>query len=303
MAMQVLRHVGLKLLSLALAVLLWSLVAGQKEAERSLRVPLEFRNMPGSLEMIGEPPSFVDVRVKGPSTTLGQLRGTELIVTVELSTARPGRRMFHLLPDHVTTPVGVRALAVVPPTVPLMFEASATKRVPVVPAIDGDPAEGYMRGRVTASPASVEVVGPESVIKQLTEATTEPVNLRGAMGRVRDTVTIGVAESSVRLKIPTNAVVVVDVNPAPVHHTIRGVPILLRHLKSGLRATVVPSEVVVRARGAAGVVTGLAAERVPAFIDLNGLNRGRYNLPVRIDATAGFSITATDPAAVQVTIK
>ena len=303
MAMQVLRHVGLKLLSLALAVLLWSLVAGQKEAERSLRVPLEFRNMPGSLEMIGEPPSFVDVRVKGPSTTLGQLRGTELIVTVELSTARPGRRMFHLLPDHVTTPVGVRALAVVPPTVPLMFEASATKRVPVVPAIDGDPAEGYMSGRVTASPASVEVVGPESVIKQLTEATTEPVNLRGAMGRVRDTVTIGVAESSVRLKIPTNAVVVVDVNPAPVHHTIRGVPILLRHLKSGLRATVVPSEVVVRARGAAGVVTGLAAERVPAFIDLNGLNRGRYNLPVRTDATAGFSITATDPAAVQVTIK
>ena len=184
-----------------------------------------------------------------------------------------------------------------------MFEASATKRVPVVPAIDGDPAEGYVRGRVTASPASVEVVGPESVIKQLTEATTEPVNLRGAMGRVRDTVTIGVAESSVRLKIPTNAVVVVDVNPAPVHHTIRGVPILLRHLKRGLRATVVPSEVVVRARGAAGVVTGLAAERVPAFVDLNGLNRGRYNLPVRIDATAGFSITATDPAAVQVTIK
>ena len=303
MAMQVLRHVGLKLLSLALAVLLWSLVAGQKEAERSLRVPLEFRNMPGSLEMIGEPPSFVDVRVKGPSTTLGQLRGTELIVTVELSTARPGRRMFHLLPDHVTTPVGVRALAVVPPTVPLMFEASATKTVPVVPAIDGDPAEGYVRGRVTASPASVEVVGPESVIKQLTEATTEPVNLRGAMGRVRDTVTIGVAESSVRLKIPTNAVVVVDVNPAPVHHTIRGVPILLRHLERGLRATVVPSEVVVRARGAAGVVTRLAAERVPAFVDLNGLNRGRYNLPVRIDATAGFSITATDPAAVQVTIK
>jgi YbbR domain-containing protein len=303
MAMQVLRHVGLKLLSLALAVLLWSLVAGQKEAERSLRVPLEFRNMPGSLEMIGEPPSFVDVRVKGPSTTLGQLRGTELIVTVELSTARPGRRMFHLLPDHVTAPVGVRALAVVPPTVPLMFEASATKTVPVVPAIDGDPAEGYVRGRVTASPASVEVVGPESVIKQLTEATTEPVNLRGAMGRVRDTVTIGVAESSVRLKIPTNAVVVVDVNPAPVHHTIRGVPILLRHLKRGLRATVVPSEVVVRARGAAGVVTRLAAERVPAFVDLNGLNRGRYNLPVRTDATAGFSITATDPAAVQVTIK
>ncbi len=303
MATQVLRHVGLKLLSFALAVLLWSLVAGQKEAERSLRVPLEFQNMPASLEMIGEPPSFVDVRVKGPSTTLGQLRGTELIVTVELSSARPGRRMFHLLPDHVTSPVGVRALGVIPPTVPLMFEASVTKTVPVVPAIDGEPAEGYVRGRVTASPASVEVVGPESVISQLTQATTEPVNLHGAMGRVRDTVTIGVAESSVRLKIPRNAVVVVDVNPAPVHYTVRGVPIILRHLGRGLRAAVVPPEVAVRARGAADVVRGVTAEHVPAFVDLSGLKPGRYNLPVRIDATAGFSIAATDPAAVRVTIR
>ena len=49
-------------------------------------------------------------------------------------------------------------------------------------------------GRVTASPASIEVVGPESIVRQLTEATTEPVSLHGAMGRVRDTVTIGVPE-------------------------------------------------------------------------------------------------------------
>ena len=54
------RHLGLKLLSFALAVLLWLLVAGQKEAERSLRVPLEFQNVPPSLEMIGDPTAFVD---------------------------------------------------------------------------------------------------------------------------------------------------------------------------------------------------------------------------------------------------
>jgi YbbR domain-containing protein len=175
--------------------------------------------------------------------------------------------------------------------------------VPVVPAIEGEPAEGYVRGRVTASPASVEVVGPESVIRQLTQATTEPVNLRGAMGRVRDTVTIGVPESSVRLRVPRNAIVVVDVNPAPVQHTVRGVPIVPRHLGRGLRAAVVPPQVAVRARGNAGVVRGLTVERVPAFVDLSGLKRGRYNLPVRVDTTAGFSVTATDPAAVQVTIR
>jgi YbbR domain-containing protein len=303
MAIHLFQHIGLKLLSVSLALLLWSLVAGQKETERSLRVPLEFQNMPASLEMIGEPPSFVDVRVKGPSAMLGMLHGTELVATVELSAARPGRRMFHLLPDHVRTPVGVRVLNIMPPTVALNFEASATKTVPVVPAIDGEPAPGYVMGRVTASPASVEVVGPEGVVRQLTEATTEPVNLRGAMGRVRDTVTIGVPESSVRLKVPRNATVVVEVNPAPVEHTVRGVPIALRHLGRGLRAVAAPSVVSVNARGVAHVVTTLQGERVPAFVDLSGLRKGRYNLPVRVDATSGFSVIDIDPAAVRVTIR
>ena len=61
--------------------------------------------------------------MRGPSAMLSQLRGAELVVTVDLSAARPGRRMFHLLPDQVSTPVGVRVLRSCPPTVTLTFEA------------------------------------------------------------------------------------------------------------------------------------------------------------------------------------
>ena len=301
--MSLFRHLGLKLLSFALAVLLWLLVAGQKEAERSLRVPLEFQNVPPSLEMIGEPTAFVDVRLKGPSVALAQLRAGELVLNLDLSTARPGRRMFHLLPDHVSTPVGVRALSVAPSIVTLSFEASATKTVPVLPALDGEPAPGYVVGRVTASPASIEVVGPESIVRQLTQATTEPVNVGGAMGRVRDTVTIGVPDSTVRLKSPRNAVVVVEIKAAPIAQTLRGVPVILRHFARGAKASVAPPAVTVTATGPPDVVARLAPDRVPVFVDLTGLRRGRYNLPVRIDATSEFSITGIDPPSVKVTIR
>ena len=43
---RILQNFGLKVLSIGLAALLWGLVAGQREAERSLRVPLEYRNIP-----------------------------------------------------------------------------------------------------------------------------------------------------------------------------------------------------------------------------------------------------------------
>ena len=55
------RHLGLKILAIALASLLWLTVAGEHVVERSLRVPLEFRNIPEALEIVGNPPDTVDV--------------------------------------------------------------------------------------------------------------------------------------------------------------------------------------------------------------------------------------------------
>ena len=87
---RIFRNFGIKVLSIGLAALLWGLVAGQREAERSLRVPLEYRNIPSELELLGEPASLVDVRIRGSSGVLGELRGADLVAVLDLRTARPG---------------------------------------------------------------------------------------------------------------------------------------------------------------------------------------------------------------------
>ena len=49
-------HVGLKVVSVAFAVMLWFMVSSQRAAvERGLRIPLELQNLPVNLEMM-EPP-------------------------------------------------------------------------------------------------------------------------------------------------------------------------------------------------------------------------------------------------------
>ena len=53
MAVPLFRDLGLKVLAIALAVLLWLRVAGDPIAERSLLVPLEFQNLPDSVEILG----------------------------------------------------------------------------------------------------------------------------------------------------------------------------------------------------------------------------------------------------------
>ena len=53
MAILSIRHVGLKVVSVVLAALLWLLVSGEQTVERALRIPLEFTNLPPQLELVG----------------------------------------------------------------------------------------------------------------------------------------------------------------------------------------------------------------------------------------------------------
>ena len=174
------RHLGLKVLAIALAVLLWLTVAGEHVVERSLRVPLEFRNIPSTLEIVGNAPDNVDVRVRGSSALLSRLRAGEIVAVLDLGSARAGSRLFHIRNDEVRAPFGVEVAQVVPATLALELERSTRRTVLVKPALEGEPAAGYVVGRVLSEPATVEIVGPETRVKQITEATTEPVSVTGA---------------------------------------------------------------------------------------------------------------------------
>lgn len=303
MAYHPFRHLGLKVLAISLATLLWLTVAGEHVVERGMRVPLEFRNIPAALEIVGDPPTSVDVRLRGSSALLSRLDPGEIVAVLDLKAARAGSRLFHIANDAVRAPYGVEVAQVVPGTLALELERSGRRTIPVVPALEGEPAPGFVTGKVTSDPATVEVAGPESRLRELTGATTEPVEVTGSQDRVRDVVTIGIADSAVRMVQPQNATVVVEVLPAPVERDLPGLPVRWRNLGAGLRAQVQPSLTRLTARGRREALASLSAGEIDAFVDLAGLGPGRYNLRVQVDPSQTFRITAIAPAVVNVTIR
>ncbi len=303
MAYHPFRHLGLKVLALALATLLWLTVAGEHVVERSMRVPLEFRNIPPQLEIVGDPPATVDVRLRGSSGVLSRIEPGEVTAVLDLAGARPGSRLFPFHNDEVRAPYGVEVAQVTPGTLALDLERSLTRSVPIVPGLDGEPAPGFVVGRVTCEPPTVQIVGPESRIRQLAEATTEPVSIAGARDRVRDIVTVGVADSAVRLTQAQTVTVIVEIWPAPVERTLGGVPVQARNLGKGLRAQLTPSFVEVTVGGRRESIAALRADSVDAFVDLAALGPGRYNLRVQTEPSQSFGVSTITPAVVDVTIK
>jgi YbbR domain-containing protein len=297
------RNPGLKIVAIALAAVLWLTLAGEHVVERSLRVPLEFRNIPDALEIVGNAPDSVDVRLRGSSAVLSRVQPGEIFAAIDLATARTGSRLFHIRADEVRAPYGVEVALVIPATLSLELEKSARRKVPVVPAVEGDPEPGFVVGRVLADPASVEIVGPESRVRQVSEATTEPVSVKDARTRVRDGVTIGVVDSSVRLVQAQSAQVTVEILPAPVERLVPDVPVRYRNLGAGLRANLSSQLVRVTVRGAKDALADLRADSVEAFVDLAGLGSGRYNLRIQVEPSDNFGVVQIDPAAVLVVIR
>lgn len=294
------RNVGLKVLSIGIAVLLWFGVAGERVVERALRVPLEFQNVPAHLELLGETPDSVDVRVRGSSGVLGRLGPGDLAALLDLGTARPGRRLFHLTVADVSAPYGVEVLQVAPSTMQMEFENSGVRVVPVRPSVEGAPTPGYEVVDVTAEPGTVEVVGPESALARLDEAITEPVSVEGRASSLRESVTMGVADPRLRLRTPRSAQVTVTIAPIDGVTEVGGVVVRARNVAEGFVARVEPAEATVTLRGPAPALAAVDAGAIDLFVDVAGLTAGTYTLPVQAVAPAGAGVASTAPATVRV---
>jgi YbbR domain-containing protein len=301
MAYHPFRHLGLKFLSIALAVAIWLIVGDQRSVERSVRVPLEFHNVPDGLELVANPPDGVEVRLRGPSSALGRVLPGEVVAVLDLQAARVGTRLFHLLADEVRVPYGVQVSQVNPSAISLSFEPSVTKSVPVVPAVDGDPAPGFHVGRISATPPLVAVVGPASHVVELKSATTEPVVVARARSSVVDRVTVGVADELVRLVTPQTATVTVEIVATAIEKRLTGVAVIPRNTPTGRTARITPATVDLVVRGPATVVDALTS--IGVFVDLAGLAAGRFELPLHIDSVPSVDVQRTEPSTVDVRIR
>jgi YbbR domain-containing protein len=296
------RHFGLKVWSVVLAIALWMLVSGDENVERGLRVPLELQQFPPGLELQGDAPALVDVRVRGESSALGRVGAGDVVAVLDLKNARPGRRLFQLTPEQVRVPFGVEVVQVAPSSLVLVFENSATRQLPVVPAIEGVPAAGFVVGKPASNPAAVDVVGPESSVQRATEALTEPVSVANAHQDITETVNIGFQDPALRLKTPRQATVTVPILPGPVERTLQDQPVHMRSLNPNFVGRVMPSDISIVLRGSKEGLARVKPDSITAFVDLAGLGAGDYTLGVQVDASHDAGVARIIPATVQVTV-
>jgi hypothetical protein len=88
----ILKNLAFKLVSLAIAVMLWWAVGRDQPIEIPMTVPLEFQHAPSNLEINSDYPFQALVTLRGPERLLQGLRPSEVHAILDLRGANPGER-------------------------------------------------------------------------------------------------------------------------------------------------------------------------------------------------------------------
>lgn len=287
-------NVPLKLVSLALATLLWFVIAAEKTSEIGVVARVELQNFPRDLELTGDPVNTVEVRIRASPSVIQRLAPADVAALVDLAGTGEGETIVHLSEKSIRIPFGVKVVKITPSILTLNFERSVEKTVPVRPRLLGRPADHFEVAEISASPARVRIAGPRTRVQEVESAFTEPLSVEGARGSVTEKLTIGLEDPVLRILESPQASVTARVVEVQGERVLPEVDVELRGGAGRLR----PSRVSVVLTGPLSVLGAVGPADVRAWVDAGGAGpRRRVNVALR-GRFPGVAIARHEPAEV-----
>ncbi|MEW5724349.1 MAG: CdaR family protein [Thermodesulfobacteriota bacterium] len=299
------QNLGVKLLSLILAVALWYTAVGREWAEVGLNVPLEMVNFPSDMVVANRMPDGISVRIRGSVALTRQVAERNLRFSLDMALAKPGTNRFTLQPDALSLPRGLEVTHLAPNEITVELEQLVTKKVGLLPVIKGEPVAGYIIDDISLEPKQVELRGPASVVEPVDILWTEPVDVTTLSASTTVITRPNVPDNRLKLVRPVNIEVRLKIGEKVVTRDFPAVPVQPRQPAGGALKDfrLDPETVNLTVRGPVNLMSKLAAgQDISVQADLSGLGPGRYLLPVIVTVPERFEVVKVEPGTIEVEI-
>jgi len=192
----------LKIMAIIFAIALWILVEGEIKTEVGFLIPLDFRNLPQDMVIIGKPVNEVEVRVLASKKAISKLSPMQLSASIDLSMAKQGVNNFIIASRDIKTPKSAEIIKTNPSSILITLETVVTKLVPVKINLSGNPAGGFHVKDISIEPDSVVLFGTRSKLNDINNIYTEPLDITGIKGNKTTMMHIQLADTELKKAEP-----------------------------------------------------------------------------------------------------
>lgn len=263
-------NLGIKILCLIMALLLWLQAAATSEVEEILRLPVQVVGLPDSLTVVASRlPESISVRVRGSRL---QLLSADLFdrqkgsVRLDLEGRAPGRHRYDVSVLDVDAPG--TPLDIVPEvSLEIQVEQRVTRELPVELVTAGTLPEGVVFvTKLDVAPLLVEVVGPQSLVDGVESIKTMPLNLDGRASSFSERLSLRAPGPGLTLR-PIEIEVTAGVEEIG-ERVFEAVPLTVLREDNRLRIELVPPHARVIVTGARSVLAALRPEEISALVTI-----------------------------------
>ena len=289
----------LKLVSLLLAIGFWFYVVGEESIEVTKTVSLEILPPTDKLSVVKSSTSFLEVTFQSPRHMFSALSSGTITARHKIEgPQKAGDYSFNVSPNDFSFPAPeIRIVKIYPSLVTVTLDEVIVKKLTVKVELVGEPAYGYRADQdaIELDPNAVLVEGPKAMLEKMDTIKTEPIQLVGRVRSFRRTVKIHqlpemriVGDDITEIQIPIKAEFsereFLDVPVKPL-----GTPVL-NHL-ANLQAQRIPLVL----KGPRAILDKLSATSILAYVEVENLKEGSYQLPVKLILPPDLSLKDEPP--------
>ena len=288
---------GLKVLAIVIAVGLW--VAGHRDVERAVEVPVEFRSIPSDLMVMDNRVDYVVLRLTGPRTLVSTLDAGDLKLGLDLDGAKPGSVSYPLGPSSFNIPRGVTIARITPPVIHLRLEPILRRVLPVVVRFVNKPAAGHKIAETLVDPARISVLGPAEEVRRLASVETLPIDLEDSRSTIKRKVRLSTDGKPFSFS-PDQVEVAITLEEEEVSRAFTDIDVEAKGFSG--KYIVSPRSVYLRLSGPRDVIEKLELGTDQVYLNLKGLAPGEHSVPLSVSLPPEVKVTEQKPQRFKVRI-
>lgn len=280
-----------KLISLAVALLLWGYFFLTDFEEKSVSIPIRFENLPADMLVLSTSEENATLNVRARSSDFNDINLAALAtLSVNLENSVLGTNILPIQFSESNIPAGVSA-SLAESEVTVTLDEISEKEVPLTLLQTGSPASGYLVESVWQSEDSITISGPSLVVDEIEEVKSEPINISTYTNLFFDDVELTLPAQTTR--VGTNPISVrVEISEKRVNQTAT-ITVEFSELADGLSAKSTPTVSVVLdvpQRFDSGYESLVVVTADCSSVQ----SEGRYLLPLTYTASGGVTILSKD---------
>lgn len=292
-------NLGLKLVSLFLAIILWFYGVGEEHIEVTRKVPLKIDPPGPEMTVLSLTPWEVEVTLVGPRNLASALSSKEMGAYYKLTDAKEaGEYQVRIKSQHIDLPVAsTRVQRIHPDVVRVVLDTVVTERIQVTPDIIGEPAIGYAvhRDGVQIEPREVSIKGPSTMLKQMSTVLTEPIDVVGRSRAFRKKARLALEPVLSPVDHEWIDIFVPFKEELKTEH-FKKVPLrILTDPKAAYHWRIEPQKVDLSLSGPREVLETFHKDHLLAYVDASDFQEGKYTVPVQLELPPHVSPAAELP--------